>query len=173
MAATRLIPLHENKGKTVSRCLKDRTDYVKNGEKTNDGEFISSYECNPEIVDQEFYSTRQEYLRQHRETKHDVIAYQIRQSFKPVEITPEEANAIGYELAMKFTKGQHAFIVATHTDKAHIHNHIVYNSTNLSGNRKFRNFFLSSFVIQKISDELCLEHGLSVIKPKPYSEREK
>lgn len=173
MAATRLIPLHENKGKTVSKCLKDRTDYAKNGEKTEDGEYVTAYECNPEIVDQEFYSSRSEYLKDHRDVRGDVIAYQIRQSFKPGEIEPEEANAIGYELAMKFTKGRHAFIVATHTDKEHIHNHIIFNSTNLDCDRKFKNFFLSSFVIQRISDGLCLEHGLSVIKPKPYKERSK
>ena len=173
MAATRLIPLHENKGKTVSQCLKDRTDYAKNGEKTEDGEYVTAYECNPEIVDQEFYSSRNEYLKDHRDVKGDVIAYQIRQSFKPGEVGPEEANAIGYETAMKFTKGRHAFIVATHTDKEHIHNHIIFNSTNLDCDRKFKNFFLSSFVIQRISDGLCLEHGLSVIKPKPYKERSK
>ena len=173
MAATRLIPLHENKGKTVSQCLKDRVDYAKNGEKTEEGEYVTAYECNPEIVDQEFYSSRNEYLKDHRLAGGDVIAYQIRQSFKPGEVTPEEANAIGYELAMKFTKGRHAFIVATHTDKAHIHNHIIFNSTNLSCDRKFKNFFLSSFVIQRISDGLCLEHGLSVIKPKPYRDRTK
>ena len=173
MAATRLIPLHENKGKTVSQCLKDRVDYAKNGEKTEEGEYVTAYECNPEIVDQEFYSSRNEYLKDHRLAGGDVIAYQIRQSFKPGEVTPEEANAIGYELAMKFTKGRHAFIVATHTDKAHIHNHIIFNSTNLSCDRKFKNFFLSAFVIQRISDGLCLEHGLSVIKPKPYRDRTK
>ena len=173
MSATRLIPLHENKGKTVSQCLKDRTDYAKNGEKTEDGEYVTAYECNPEIVDQEFYSSRNEYLKDHRDVKGDVIAYQIRQSFKPGEVGPEEANAIGYETAMKFTKGRHAFIVATHTDKEHIHNHIIFNSTNLDCDRKFKNFFLSSFVIQRISDGLCLEHGLSVIKPKPYKERSK
>jgi len=173
MAATRLIPLHENKGKTVSKCLKDRVDYAKNGEKTEDGEYVTAYECNPEIVDQEFYSARCEYLKEHREIKRDVIAYQIRQSFKPGEITPEEANEIGRELALKFTKGRHAFIVATHTDRAHIHNHIIFNSVDLTGTRKFQNFFLSSFVIQRISDKLCLEHGLSVIKPRPYKDREK
>ena len=112
-------------------------------------------------------------MKEHRVPTHDVIAYQIRQSFKPGEITPEEANAIGYELAMKFTKGEYAFIVATHTDKAHIHNHIIFNSTNLACDRKFKNFFLSSFVIQRISDGLCLEHGLSVIKPRAYRDREK
>ena len=109
MAATRLIPLHENKGKTVSQCLKDRVDYAKNGEKTEKGEYVTAYECNPQIVDQEFYSDRSQYIRNHRVPTNDVIAYQIRQSFKPGEITPEEANAIGYELAKRFTKGDYAF----------------------------------------------------------------
>ena len=173
MAATRLIPLHENKGKTVSRCLKDRVEYAKNGEKTKEGEYVTAYECNPEIVDQEFYSARNEYIKYHRVPARDVIAYQIRQSFKPGEVSPAEANEIGYELAMRFTKGNYAFIVATHTDKAHIHNHIIFNSTNITSDQKFRNFFMSSFVLRQISDRLCLEHGLSVIKPKPYHERKK
>ena len=173
MAATRLIALHENKGKTVSKCLKDRVDYAKNGEKTEDGEYVTAYECNPEIVDQEFYSSRNEYLKDHRVAAGDVIAYQIRQSFKPGEITPEEANKVGYELAMSFTKGKHAFIVATHTDKAHIHNHIIFNSTDLSCRRKFKDFYFSGIALRHISDRICLEHGLSVIKPKPYQERKK
>ena len=61
-----------------------------------------------------------------RKQAHDVIAYQIRQSFKPGEVTAEEANRIGYETAMRWTKGRYAFIVATHTDREHIHNHIIY-----------------------------------------------
>lgn len=69
-----------------------------------------------------------------------MIAYQVRQSFRPGEVTPEEANKIGYEFAERFLKGKHAFIVATHTDRAHIHNHIIYNSTALDGTRKFRDF---------------------------------
>ena len=56
----------------------------------------------------------------------DVLCYQIRQAFKPGEITPEEANRIGYETAMRWTKGKYAFFVATHTDRQHIHNHIYY-----------------------------------------------
>ena len=79
-----------------------------------------------------------------RSQKSDVIAYQVRQSFKPGEVTPEEANRIGYEFAERFLKGKHAFIVATHTDRAHIHNHIIYNSTALDGTRKFKNFWLST-----------------------------
>lgn len=101
------------------------------------------------------------------------MVYQIRQSFKPGEVTPEEANRIGYELGMRFTKGKHAFIVATHTDRAHIHNHIIFNSTALDCTRKFRDFFLSGLALQRVSDRLCLEHGLSVIEPRPYRERKK
>lgn len=173
MAATRLIPMHANKGRSVAKSLKGRTDYVKDDEKTEDGRYIRAYECSPQTVDKEFAISKMEYERiTGRSRKNDVIAYQIRQAFKPGEIGPEEANEIGYELAMSFTKGKHAFIVATHTDKEHIHNHIVFNSTKLDCTGKFNNFFLSSFVIQRISDGLCLQHGLSVIKPRKYSERD-
>ena len=174
MAATRLIALHINKGKTVGQCLADRTDYSQNAAKTNNGEFISSYECDPKTADEEFLLAKRQY--QHitgRQQKHDVIAYQIRQSFKPGEITPEEANEVGRELAMRFLKGNHAFIVATHIDRKHIHNHIIFNSTSLDCSRKFNNFFLSGLAVQRLSDMICLEHGLSVITPKPYKERVK
>ena len=174
MAATRLIALHVNKGKTVAQCLADRTDYSQNAAKTNDGEFISSYECDPKTADEEFLLSKRQY--QHitgRQQKNNIIAYQIRQSFKPGEITPEEANQVGYETAMRWTKGKHAFIVATHIDKSHIHNHIIYNSTSLDATRKFKNFFLSGLAVQRLSDMVCLEHGLSIITPKPYRERQK
>ena len=88
----------------------------------------------------------------------------------PGEITPKEANRIGYELAMRWTKGRHAFIVTTHTDKKHIHCHIYYNSTTLDCTRKFRNFWGSSFALRRLSDRLCLENGLSIVEnPKPRS----
>ena len=120
MAATRLIALHKNKGKSVAACLKSRTDYVQNPDKTEHGELISSYECSPLTVDEEFMLSKRQYeLVTGRRQKSDVIAYQIRQSFKPGEITAEEANKVGYELAMRFTKGKYAFIVATHTDRKH------------------------------------------------------
>ena len=174
MAATRLIALHVNKGKTVAQCLADRTDYSQNAAKTEDGKYISSYECDPKTADEEFLLTKRQY--QHitgRQQKNDIIAYQIRQSFKPGEITPEEANQVGYETAMRWTKGKHAFIVATHIDRAHIHNHIIYNSTSLDCTRKFKNFFLSGLAVQRLSDMVCVEHGLSVIEPKPYRKRVK
>lgn len=174
MAATRIIPMHVNKGLSMKQSLTDRIDYAENGEKTEDGEFVSSYACTPETAEEEFMLSKREYFRlTGRQPKGDIIAYQLRQSFKPGEITPEEANQIGYELAMKLTKNHHAFIVATHTDRAHIHNHIIWNSTDLDCTRKFRNFWGSYFVVQRINDQLCLEHGLSVIKPRPFHQREK
>lgn len=174
IAATRLIALHKNKGKSVVACLKSRTDYAQNPEKTEQGELVSSYECSPLTVDEEFMLSKRQYeLATGRRQRSDVIAYQIRQSFKPGEITAEEANKVGYELAMRFTKGKYAFIVATHTDREHIHNHIIYNSTALDSTRKFRDFLLSGLAVQRLSDLICLEHQLSVIEKKPYRERQK
>lgn len=174
MAATRLIAMHQNKGKSVAKSLSDRTDYAKNDEKTEQGQYISSYACQPQTVDEEFMLSKREYERlTGRHPRGDIIAYQIRQSFKPGEITPEEANKVGYETAMRFTKGNHAFIVATHTDRAHIHNHIIFNSTNLDCTRKFRDFFFVAIALQRLSDIICLEHGLSVIEPKKPSQRQK
>lgn len=157
--------MHQNNGKSITNCLRDRTDYAKNPYKTNDGEYISSYECDPKTVQAEFLLSKRIYSDiTGREQKNDVIAYQIRQSFKPREITPELANQVGYELGMRFTKGNHAFFVATHIDKAHIHNHIIFNSTSLDCTKKFRDFLGSGRAIRKISDRICLENGLSIIE---------
>lgn len=175
MAATRLIAMHIQKARSIRQCIKDRTDYAENNEKTNEGEYISAYGCDAKTVDKEFAVSKNEYeINTGRQPKkNDVIAYQIRQSFKPGEVEPEEANRIGYETVMRFTKGKHAFIVATHVDRAHIHNHIIFNSTDLTERRKFNNFFFSGIALQKVSDLVCLEHGLSVIKPQKPSERAK
>ena len=164
LAATRLIALHQNKGKSVAACLKSRTDYAQNPEKTAGGALVSSFGCSPLTVDEEFLLSKRQYEQSTgRSQKNNVIAYQIRQSFKPGEITPEEANKVGYELAMRFTKGRHAFIVATHTDRQHIHNHILYNSTSMDGSRKFRDFWLSGLAVQRLSDVICLEDRKSVV----------
>ena len=114
MAATRLIPMHQQKGKSVTRSLQDRTDYAKDDLKTDDGRYVSAYECDPATVDLDFAATKRDYELSTGRNMHDggVIAYQIRQSIKPGEGTPEEANQIGYETAMRWTKGKHAFIVA-------------------------------------------------------------
>lgn len=157
--------MHQNKGKSIADCLTDRTDYVKNPDKTNNGELLSSYECDPKTVQAEFMLSKRQYDDiTGRKQASNVIAYQIRQAFKPGEITPELANKIGYELGLRFTKGNHAFIVATHIDKSHIHNHIIFNSTTLDCTKKFRDFLGSGRAIAKISDCICLEYGLSIIE---------
>ncbi len=160
------MPLHTGKGRTVAKTLGRATDYIKNPDKTDGGELISAYQFNSDIADKEFLFAQRQYENTtgRKPKKNDVIAYHLRQSFKPGEITPERANKIGYELAMRLTKGQNHFIVCTHIDKAHIHSHIIFSSINLDCTRKFRNFWRSSFVIRKLSDMLCLENGLSVIE---------
>lgn len=159
------MPLHIGKGRTVAEALGRVTDYVENPGKTNGGELVTAYQCNPSIADQEFLFTKRQYavMTGRDQGDSDVIAYHLRQSFKPGEITPELANKIGYDLAMSLTKGKHAFIVCTYVDKHHIHSHIVFNSTALDCTRKFKNFWRSSFAVRRISDILCLENGLSVI----------
>ena len=170
MATSRLMTLHVNKGKTVAQTITDRTDYAENPEKTRKGELVTGYACDPRTVDTEFLMSKKEYFNKTGRDQGDnnIIAYHIRQAFKPGEIDPEAANKLGYALAMRFTKGRHAFIVATHEDKAHIHNHIIFNSTDIDSARKFKNFWGSSFAVRKLNDLICLENGLSVIKdPKP------
>ena len=157
--------MHINKGRTVAQCLTDRTSYAKNPEKTQGGELISSFACDPATVDAEFLFAKRQYRAvTGRDQKNDVISYQVRQSFKPGEVTPEEANRIGYEFAERFLKGRHAFIVATHTDRRHIHNHIIWNSTTLDCKGKFRDFRRSAMAVRRLSDLVCLEHRLSVIE---------
>ena len=169
MAATRLIALHHAKGRTLHKCISERTDYAMNPDKTDNGTLVTSYACDPKTASEEFLLSKRNYEQiTGRRRKDDVIGYQIRQSFRPGEITPEEANRIGYETAMRFTKGNHAFIVATHTDKAHVHNHVIFNSTTLDCQKKFRDFLGSGIALGRLSNIICLENGYSVIAPALY-----
>jgi hypothetical protein len=165
MATTRLISLHA-KGRPVATALANSTGYIENPDKTNAGELITAYACDPCTADAEFLLSKRQYLTitGRDQGDRDVIAYHTRQSFKPGEIQPEQANKISYELAMRFTKGKHAFIVATHVDKAHVHSHIIFNSTALDCTRKFRDFLGSARALRRLSDQICLENGLSIIE---------
>ena len=169
MATTRLMPLHIGKDRSVSTAIADVIDYVENPQKTDNGKLITGYACDTRTADAEFLLSKRQYFQlTGRRRGNDVIAYHLRQAFKPGEVTSEQANKIGRELAMKLTKGNNAFVVCTHIDKHHVHNHIIINSVNLDCTRKFRNFWNSSFAIRRINDKLCLEHGLSIVEnPKP------
>ena len=174
IATTRLMKRKTTPGLSIAQSIKDCTDYGKNPVKTEEGKYISAYECDPATVDAEFLLWKSRYKAatgREQKTDKDVLCYQIRQSFLPGEIAPEDANRIGYELAMRWTKGKHQFIVTTHTDKAHIHNHIYYNSTTLDCTHKYRDFLGSGRALGRLSDTLCLENGLSVVKqPKMKSQ---
>lgn len=172
MATTRLIPLHTGKGRNFGKAIRNVIGYVSNPKKTHQGELVTGFGCNPETADGEFLLMKREYIAQtgRRRGKDDVIAYHLRQSFVPGEITPEEANRIGCELAKRFTHGQHAYVVATHEDRRHVHSHIIISAVNLDCDRKFRNFWGSSKAIRRLSDTLCIQNGLSIIEqPKGHS----
>ena len=123
MATTRIMPLHIGKGRTESQAVSDIIDYVANPQKTDNGKLITGYGCDSRTADAEFLLAKRQYIAATGRVRgaDDVIAYHVRQSFKPGEITPEEANRLGVEFAMRFTKGNHAFVVCTHIDKSHIH----------------------------------------------------
>ena len=158
--------LHADKGRTAREVLHKSISYVENPQKTDNQKLVSCYQCNTGIAHAEFLYSKHQYTEMtgRRRDNDDVIAYQIRQSFAPGEITPEEANRLGVELARRFTKGNHAFIVCTHVDRKHIHNHIIWNSTTLDYTRKFRDFRGSAKAVRRLSDTICIENGYSVIE---------
>ena len=171
MATTRIMPLHVGKGRTESRAISDIIDYVANPQKTDGGKLITGFACDSRTADAEFLLAKRQYIAATGRVrgKDDVIAYHVRQSFMPGEITPEEANRLGVEFAKRFTKGKHAFVVCTHIDKAHVHNHIIWSSVTLDCDRKFRNFWGSTKAVRQLSDTICIENGLSIVEnPKPH-----
>ncbi len=175
MAVSDLLPRKKTKSRSRLQTMRERIGYDMKEEKTADGTLISAYMCCPESAAEEFETARLLYERttgRKQPEERDIIAYRVLQSFKPGEITPEDANKIGYELAMAFTKGRHQFVVSTHVDKAHIHTHIEFNSVNLECDGKFNNFKNSSFALRELNDKLCREHGYSVIEnPKGKGQR--
>lgn len=165
MATTTIMSVHVNKGKTPKQCVSAQLNYIMNPAKTNGGKLISSHACMPETAVNEFMLYRQEYLENTgREIENEVLVYHVRQAFKPDEITPEEANEIGKELASRMTNDQFAYVVATHIDKHHVHNHIVICSTALDCQHKYRDVKRSGKDLAQLSDAICEEHQLSVIR---------
>ena len=165
MATTTIMSVHVNKRKTPKQCVSAQLNYIMNPAKTNGGKLISSHACMPETAVNEFMLYRQEYLENTgREIENEVLVYHVRQAFKPDEITPEEANEIGKELASRMTNDQFAYVVATHIDKHHVHNHIVICSTALDCQHKYRDVKRSGKDLAQLSDAICEEHQLSVIR---------
>ncbi len=141
--------------------------YIINENKTNGGMLVDSFMCsrNPDEAEKDF-SRIQNYIGTGRSK---VLAQHIVQSFKPNEVTPEKAFEIGKELCDRLLKNQYQYVLAVHTDKKHIHCHIVFNNTNLENGKSFayledRGKKKSWETLRKISDELCKENGLSIVQ---------
>lgn len=148
------------KNHPINFTLKKAITYICNPTKTDDTLLVYSYGCSPETADIEFAWTR----KQARDKcKH--LARHMIQSFEPGETTPEQAHEIGKRLAEKVLGGKYEFVLTTHIDKGHIHNHIIFNDVDFID---FNHSHINKkwyYQTRKISDQLCKEYGLSVIHP--------
>ena len=168
VATTYIKPYKTAKGLSSVQTIKERFDYGLDPKKCA---AVSSYLCEPETAHAEFILAKNQYEAiTGRPAEKGHLFFQIRQAFPPGELSVEEAQKIGYETAMRWTKGKYQFFVCTHNDKGHLHNHIYYNATAEDSTRKFHNFIGSAFHVRRLSDRICLEHDLSVIvNPKKHS----
>ncbi len=152
MAVTKIKPIKS----TLSKAL----DYIENPDKTDGKMLISSFGCSYETADIEFGYT----LSQARD-KGNNLAFHLIQSFAPGEVDYQKAHEIGRQLADAVTKGQHEYVLTTHIDKGHVHNHIIFCAVNFVDHHKYNSNKRSYYGIRNMSDKLCRENGLSVVVP--------
>jgi hypothetical protein len=149
----------------IKSTLSVAIDYITNPQKTENGLYVISYGCSADskLAEQQFLE-----IRNYGTGMGDVLAQHIKQSFKGKEVTPEEALQCGIELANKLLKGNYQYIIATHTDKDNIHNHIIFNNISFDDYRSFEykenRGGISWKNLRKYNDEICNEHNLSVIE---------
>ena len=144
----------------IKSTLKDAIDYICNPVKTDGSLLISSYGCSAETADIEFAWTRR-----HAVDKGENLGRHLIQAFAPGEVTPEEAHQIGLELAKEILGGKYEFVLTTHIDRGHIHNHVIWNAVSFTDHKHYHSNKRSYYEIRRASDRLCKEHGLSVIVP--------
>lgn len=160
-----------NKDKTSSDRLKGVLDYVTDREKVQTTCFETALNCDVETAYADMMATKKRWGKEIRKRK----GYHIIQSFSPGEVTPSEAHEIGVELAKRAFGDRYEVIITTHLDRAHLHNHIVFNSVSFVDGTMYRDSMKDYYQgIRGVSDEICREYGLSVIEPtanrKQYSE---
>ena len=144
----------------VKSTLKAAIDYICDPEKTDGKLLVSSYGCAAETADIEFGWTRR-----HAIDKGTHLGRHLIQSFAPGEVTPEQAHEIGMELAREILGGKYEFVLTTHTDRDHVHNHLIFNAVSFADHRHYHSNKRSYHFIRRTSDRICKEHGLSVIVP--------
>ena len=152
MAVTKIHP--------IKSTLKKALDYIENPDKTYDKMLVSSFACSYETADIEF-----EMLLAQAYQKSNNLAHHLIQSFAPGEATPEQAHEIGRQLADEVLQGKYPYVLTTHIDKGHVHNHIIFCAVDMVNQRKYISNKQSYAYIRRTSDRLCKENGLSVVKP--------
>ena len=152
MAVTKIHP--------IKSTLKKALDYIENPAKTDEKMLVSSFACSYETADIEF-----ELLLSQAMQKGNNLAHHLIQSFAPGETTPERAHEIGRQLADEVLQGKYPYVLTTHIDKGHVHNHIIFCAVDMVNQRKYVSNRQSYAYIRRTSDRLCKEHGLSVVMP--------
>ena len=140
--------------------MKKALDYIENPDKTDDKLFVSSYGCSYETADIEFQMLLDQAFK-----KGNNLAHHLIQAFEPGETTPEQAHEIGRQLADEVLGGKYPYVITTHIDKGHLHNHIIFCAVDMANQRKYISNRQSYAYIRRTNDRLCREHGLSVVKP--------
>lgn len=170
MAYIKIFAIRQRLDKTVAyaaneekTCLGKLVDYATDPEKTEMRLYESCINCkNVDSSYDEMISTKRKWGKED-----GVQGYHIIQSYKPGEVTPEQAHAIGMEFAQKMFGDRYEVVVATHLNRHHLHNHIVINSVSFVDGKKYHSNRKSYYhELRETSNEICREHGLSVIKPK-------
>ena len=144
----------------IKSTLKAAIDYICNLEKTNGKLLVSSFGCTAETADIEFTWTRRQSIDKGTNLDRHLI-----QAFEPGEVSPEETHEIGMQLAKEILGGKYEFVLTTHIDKEHVHNHLIFNAVSFQDHKYYHSNKRSYHYIRHTSDRLCKEHGLSVIVP--------
>lgn len=157
MAVTKIHP--------IKTTLKKAIDYICNGDKTDDEIYVTTHLCSRENAHKEFELTKKQF-----NSKTKTLAHHLIQSFVPEEVSFEEAHQVGIELCEKILEGRYEYVLATHIDKDHIHNHIIFNSIDVDEGKIYHSYYGSYMNIRNQSDRLCKEHNLSVINQEAQKE---
>ncbi len=144
----------------IKSTLKAAIDYICNPEKTDGKLLVSSYGCAAETADIEFAWTRRYAI-----DKGTNLGRHLIQAFQPGEVTPEQAHEIGMELAKEILGGRYEFVLTTHIDCDHVHNHLIFNAVSFADHKHYHSNKRSYHFIRRTSDRICKGHGLSVIVP--------
>lgn len=157
MAVTKIHP--------IKTTLKKAIDYICNGDKTDNEIYVTTHLCSRENAHKEFELTKKQF-----NSKTKTLAHHLIQSFVPEEVSFEEAHQVGIELCEKILDGKYEYVLATHIDKDHIHNHIIFNSIDVDEGKVYHSYYSSYMNIRNQSDRLCREHNLSVIDQETQKE---